>query len=118
VNAHDMFDLTGKVALVTGGSRGLGLQMARGLGELGAKVAISARSQDDLDAASAALAAEGITVVALRHDLGAVDRVGELVDRVVAMDQGAVIADGEPQAVMRDPAVVTAYLGGGAHDDH
>jgi NAD(P)-dependent dehydrogenase (short-subunit alcohol dehydrogenase family) len=84
VNAHEMFDLTGKVALVTGGSRGLGLQMARGLGELGAKVAISARSQDDLDAASAALTADGITVVALQHDLGALDRVGELVDRVVA----------------------------------
>ena len=43
-------DLKGRVALVTGGSRGLGLQIAEVLGELGAKVAITARKQDELDA--------------------------------------------------------------------
>jgi gluconate 5-dehydrogenase len=44
-----LLDLHGKVALVTGGSRGLGLQMAEVLGELGAKVAITARKTDELD---------------------------------------------------------------------
>ena len=57
------------------------------------------------------LRADGTTLVVVEHKIGS---LLALVDRVVAMDQGAVIADGEPQAVMRDPAVVTAYLGGGA----
>ena len=46
-----LLDLKGKSALVTGGSRGLGLQMAEALGEMGAKVAITARKKDELDEA-------------------------------------------------------------------
>jgi len=46
---QELFDLKGKTALVTGGSRGLGLQMALALGELGAKVVVSSRKQADLD---------------------------------------------------------------------
>lgn len=41
----ELFDLTGKVAIVTGGSRGLGLEIAEGLGEAGAKVMITARRE-------------------------------------------------------------------------
>jgi NAD(P)-dependent dehydrogenase (short-subunit alcohol dehydrogenase family) len=83
MNTRDMFDLTGRVALVTGGSRGLGLAMAHGLGELGAKVAITARSEDELAAAAGELRAAGTTVAAIPHDLADLDRVGTLVDRVV-----------------------------------
>ena len=57
------------------------------------------------------LRSDGTTLIVVEHKIGS---LLALVDRVIAMDQGAVIADGEPQAVMRDPAVVTAYLGGGA----
>jgi NAD(P)-dependent dehydrogenase (short-subunit alcohol dehydrogenase family) len=46
-----MFDLTGKVALLTGASKGMGLEMAKGLAQHGATVVISARKQDQLDAA-------------------------------------------------------------------
>ena len=50
-----LFELEGKVALITGGSRGLGLQMAQALGEMGCKIAISARKADELDEAKAHL---------------------------------------------------------------
>jgi gluconate 5-dehydrogenase len=55
-----LFDLSGRIALVTGGSRGLGLQMAEALGEAGAKVMLSSRKASDLEEAAADLAAKGI----------------------------------------------------------
>ena len=56
MSLRKLLDLTGKVALVTGGSRGLGLQIAAGLGEMGARLALTARKADELEAARAALA--------------------------------------------------------------
>ena len=47
----DLLSLRGRNALVTGGSRGLGLQMAEALGEMGARVAITARKKDELEEA-------------------------------------------------------------------
>ncbi|MFM2208502.1 MAG: hypothetical protein RIQ96_145, partial [Pseudomonadota bacterium] len=55
-----LFDLSGKTALVTGGSRGLGLQMAHALGEAGAKIMLSSRKAEDLEEAAAELQAAGI----------------------------------------------------------
>jgi NAD(P)-dependent dehydrogenase (short-subunit alcohol dehydrogenase family) len=52
----DLFDLTGRIALVTGGSRGLGREMARAFAELGADVVIASRKQDSCDAAAAEIA--------------------------------------------------------------
>ena len=52
MNVRQLLDLSGRVALVTGGSRGLGLQIAEALGEMGAKLAITARKKDELDAAA------------------------------------------------------------------
>lgn len=57
---QQLFDLTGKTALVTGGSRGLGLQMAHALGEAGAKIMLSSRKAEDLEIAAAELKAVGI----------------------------------------------------------
>ncbi|MEN9438284.1 MAG: hypothetical protein RIR09_2939 [Pseudomonadota bacterium] len=57
---QQLFDLTGKTALVTGGSRGLGLQMAHALGEAGAKIMLTSRKAEDLEQATAELQAAGI----------------------------------------------------------
>jgi len=55
-----LFDLSGKTALITGGSRGLGLQIAEALGEAGARVLLSSRKAADLEEAAAHLKAKGI----------------------------------------------------------
>jgi NAD(P)-dependent dehydrogenase (short-subunit alcohol dehydrogenase family) len=55
-----LFDLTGQTALVTGGSRGLGLQMAESLGEAGAKILLTSRKAGDLEEATALLQDKGI----------------------------------------------------------
>ena len=55
-----LFDLTGQHALVTGGSRGLGLQMAEALGEAGAKIMLTSRKAGDLEEAVAHLQQRGI----------------------------------------------------------
>ena len=57
---QQLFDLSGKTALVTGSSRGLGLQMAHALGEAGARVVLSSRKADDLELAAAQLQAAGL----------------------------------------------------------
>jgi branched-chain amino acid transport system permease protein len=54
------------------------------------------------------LAAQGITIVIIEHTMQAMVR---LVDRFVVLNEGAVLAQGAPEAVTRDPAVVDAYLG-------
>ena len=66
---QELFSLQGKTALVTGGSRGLGLQMAEALGEQGARIVISARKQEELDEAVAHLSARGIEASAIAVDL-------------------------------------------------
>jgi gluconate 5-dehydrogenase len=68
-STQELFSLAGKTALVTGGSRGLGLQMAEALGEQGARIVLSARKQSELDEAVAHLAQRGIEASAIAVDL-------------------------------------------------
>jgi len=84
MGVKDLFRLDGRVALVTGGSRGLGLQMAQALGEMGCRVAISARKADELDAAKAHLAQHGIEAASVVSDLSKFERIPALVDEVAA----------------------------------
>lgn len=67
---QDLFDLKGKTALITGGSRGLGLQMAQALGEAGAKVVISSRKAADLEQAVMDLQDRGIDARWIAADAG------------------------------------------------
>jgi gluconate 5-dehydrogenase len=83
MSVKQLFDLGGRVALITGGSRGLGLQMGEALGELGAKLAITARKRDELDAAVAHLARQGITAVPFVCDLGDPKAAGPMVGAVL-----------------------------------
>jgi len=84
MSVRKLFDLTSKIVLITGGSRGLGLQMAEALGEMGAKVAISARKANELAEAEAHLQKLGIDVLTIPHDLSKLDTIPNLVDQVVA----------------------------------
>jgi NAD(P)-dependent dehydrogenase (short-subunit alcohol dehydrogenase family) len=77
-----LFDLSGRVAVVTGGSRGLGLQIAGALGEYGAALVLVARRRAELDEAVATLEGRGIKAAAVDMDLGAADAAGHLADRV------------------------------------
>lgn len=78
-----LLDLSGRVAIVTGGSRGLGLQIARALGEFGASLALVARKQAELDAAVEELTAAGRTACGFAADLGKPDEPSRLTDRVL-----------------------------------
>jgi gluconate 5-dehydrogenase len=79
----DLFRLEGKVAVVTGGSRGLGLQMAAALGEMGCKLAITARKADELKEAQRQLEAQRIEAATVVSDLQQFDRIPALVDQVL-----------------------------------
>jgi len=80
MSVRQLFDLSGRVALVTGGSRGLGLQIAEALAEMGAKVAITARKKDELDAALSRLGSSGKAFVS---DIGKREGIAPLVDDVI-----------------------------------
>ena len=84
MSVRDLFKLDGRVALMTGGSRGLGLQMAEALGEMGCKLAITARKADELEEASAHLQAMGFEVLTVVNDLQQHEQIPHLVDQVLA----------------------------------
>lgn len=80
---QQLFDLKGKTALVTGGSRGLGLQIAEALGEQGATLVLSSRKQNELDEAVAHLAARGIQASAIAADLSNEAAIAPLVQEAM-----------------------------------
>src|SRR5205809_7713551 len=83
MSVKKLLDLTGKVALVTGGSRGLGLQIAEALGEMGAKLAISARKSDELEQAREFLARQHIEALPLVCDISRPEAIEPMVSKLL-----------------------------------
>ena len=84
-SVQKLFDLGGRTALVTGGSRGLGLQIAEALGEAGARVVISARKANELEAAVEALKARGVEASWIAADSSQPAEVQRLADASLEM---------------------------------
>jgi len=81
---QSLFDLAGRTALVTGGSRGLGLQIAESLGEAGARVVVSARKTGELEAAVASLKERGVQAEWIAADSSQPAEVQRLADEAIA----------------------------------
>jgi gluconate 5-dehydrogenase len=79
-----LFDLSGRTALITGGSRGLGLQIAEALGEMGARLAITARKADELVEAKAHLEKLGYPVVTITADIGKPESIAPTMEAVMS----------------------------------
>jgi gluconate 5-dehydrogenase len=77
--ADKLFDLTGKVALITGSYQGLGLSIARGLGQAGAHIILNGRSEQKLQKAVAALSQEGLRVTGCAFDVA---RAAQIQDKL------------------------------------
>jgi len=83
MGVKDLLDLSGRTALVTGGSRGLGLQIAEALGEMGAKVAITARKKDELDSATQHLNKMGVDANSYVCDMGKREAIPPVADEIL-----------------------------------
>jgi len=80
---QQLFNLQGKTALITGGSRGLGLQLAHALGEAGARIMISARKAEELEVAVADLQAVGIDARWIAADCAKEEDIHRLADETM-----------------------------------
>lgn len=83
-NIKDLFDLSGKTAIVTGGSRGIGKEMAEGLAEAGANVMLCARRSEWLDTTVAEFADRGFSVAGKTCDVSKADDVQALIEKTVS----------------------------------
>jgi NAD(P)-dependent dehydrogenase (short-subunit alcohol dehydrogenase family) len=81
-NARELFDLTGRLAVVTGGTRGLGLAMVRAFASAGAEVVVVSRKPDACDEVAATLRSEGLKVAGCACHVGHWDELEPLVERV------------------------------------
>jgi gluconate 5-dehydrogenase len=79
---NPLFDLTGRTALITGSSQGLGLALARGLGAAGASLVLNGRDVTKLAAAAATLRAEGLKVTTAAFDVTNAEAIAQAVARV------------------------------------
>ena len=79
-----LFRLDGKVAIITGSSKGIGKSMARGLAEFGAKVVISSRKQEAVEQVAENFRADGLDAIGIACHVGKTDQLENLVAKTVA----------------------------------
>jgi NAD(P)-dependent dehydrogenase (short-subunit alcohol dehydrogenase family) len=84
VNVKQLFDLTGRVAIVSGGSMGLGRQMAEGLAEMGANLVLCARKKERCEEVAEGLRSRGVQTLALGCDVRDRAEIQKVVDATLA----------------------------------
>ena len=84
MNVKKLFDLAGRVAIVSGGATGLGLQMAEGLGEMGAHLVLCARNKERCEEAAAELRSRGVDTLALACDVKDKTSLQQVVEKTLA----------------------------------
>jgi len=106
---HNLFDLTGRVALITGGNGGLGLGMALGLAHAGADIAIAARNPAKNAAAIAAIAATGRRAIAIPTDVASASDLDDMAARAVArLGHIDILVNNAGATVRKAPQDITA----------
>lgn len=83
MNILDKFRLDGKVAIITGASKGIGESIARALGQAGAKVVVSSRKQEAVDTVAKSLQAEGIACIGVEAHNGKVEDLQKLINKTL-----------------------------------
>lgn len=106
-----LFDLTGKTAIVTGGSRGLGLQVAKALGEYGANLVLVARKEAELEATVAELRGYGWPVEGVIADLAKPETISGIVDRAMEVFGGVDVLVNNAGATWGEPTETHAIEG-------
>jgi gluconate 5-dehydrogenase len=84
MNTRQLFDLTGRVAIITGGSVGLGRQMAEGLAEMGASIVVCARKKERCEQAAKELRNLGVETLALGCDVKDPASIQSVIDAAVS----------------------------------
>ena len=83
MNVREMFDLNGKVAIVTGGGRGIGLKMAEGLAEVGATIVLCSRKVENCQKAAQDIAKLGVKTLAMACDVKSPASIQAVVDKTL-----------------------------------
>lgn len=79
---HELFDLTGKIALITGSSRGIGFGIARGLGQAGATIILNGRNAERLNRAISTLSQEGLKVFGYSFDVSNSSQIDQKISAI------------------------------------
>jgi len=111
MRVQELFDLSGKIAIVTGGGSGIGRQMAGALAELGANLVLCARKVERCEDAAAELAKLGVRALALQCDVRMPDDVRSVVERTVEELGGVDVLVNNAGAAWGSPAADTPLEG-------